>query len=97
MHQTLTKTWVRCTCGLAAPLAAAMIVLGACPGQVQAAQTQCSVQEVTAQNREQGFAGVEIVHSLQQKGTNPANFKVSEVDADIVLDAVALTVGPEGK
>ena len=37
------------------------------------------------------------MRSLQQKGTPKANYKVSEADDDIVLDAVALTVGPEEK
>ena len=42
-------------------------------------------------------AGKAIVQSLQQKGTPSANYKVSEVDEDIVLDAAAMTVGPEPK
>ena len=84
----LTKSWMRCISGAAVPLAAAVIIFGAGPGQVEAAQ---------APTPEKGSAGEEIVLSLQQKGTNPANFKIAEVDADIVLDAVALTVGPEGK
>lgn len=41
-----------------------------------------------------GTAGQAIVQSLQQKGTPKENYKVSEVDDDIVLDAAAFTSGP---
>ena len=94
MHQTFTKSWKRCAGGMFGTLALAVIVLGSCPGQAQAAELGA---ESSAETAAVGFAGAEIVRSLQQRGTNPANFKIAEADADIILDAAALTVGPEGK
>ena len=44
-----------------------------------------------------GTAGSAIVQSLQQKGTPKDNYKVSEIDDDIILDAVAYISGPGDK
>ncbi len=93
VKKQLTKSCIQRVGGIIAPLTVAMMILGACPGQVQAARSLAPEAAASAA----GPAGTEIVRSLQQKGTDPANFKLAEVDADIVLDTVALMVGPEDR
>ena len=78
---------------LPAPAAAAVqrAVAGAADPAVRPAAKPVQLAKMAAP------ASTAIVRSLQQKGTPKANYKVSEADDDIVLDAVALTVGPEEK
>lgn len=79
---------------LVGPLMLTAVVFCGFQSEVQASALPTAQGEVQ-QEKAIGFAGEEIVRSLQQKGTDRNSFKISEVDADIVLDAVALTVGPE--
>ena len=77
------------------PLMLGVLLIGGIQGEAQASAVQSSSSELPMEAAAVGFAGEEIIRSLQMKGTDRANYKISEVDADIVLDAVALTVGPE--
>ena len=77
------------------PLMLSVLLIGGIQGEAQASAVQSSRNELPMEAAAAGFAGEEIIRSLQLKGTDRVNYKISEVDADIVLDAVALTVGPE--
>lgn len=55
-----------------------------------------NVSDVPVRKEADGMgASGRIVASLQKKGTPVGNYKVSEVDSDIVLDAAAYTSGPD--